>query len=70
MRVRSGQGETSVEGIFVKQRCRKQIDERTTASLATRHLRKAGQSQIDPQSGKETKGQFESAVRFELIRGR
>lgn len=64
------EGEGSVGGIFVKQRCRKQIDERTTASLSTRHLRKAGQSQIDPQSGKETKGQFESAVRFELIRGK
>ena len=64
------EGETSVGGIFVKQQCRKRIDERTTASLSTRHLRKAGQKQIDPQSGKETKGQFESAVRFELIRGK
>jgi hypothetical protein len=63
------EGETSVGGIFVKQQCRKQIDERTIASLSTRHLRKAGQSQFDPQSGKETRGQFESAVRFELIRG-
>ena len=64
------EGETSVEGIFVKQRCRKQIDQRTTASLSTRHLRKPGQSQLDRQSGKETRGQFESAVRFELIRGK
>jgi hypothetical protein len=64
------EGETSVGGIFVKQRCRKQIDERTTASLSTRHLRKAGQSQVDPQSGKDTRGQFESAVRFELVRGK
>jgi len=64
------EGETSVGGIFVKQRCRKQIDERTTASLSTRHLRKSGQSQFDPQSRKETRGQFESAVRFELVRGK
>jgi hypothetical protein len=64
------EGETSVGGIFVNQRCRKRIDERSTASLSTRHLRKAGQRQIDPQSGKETKGQFESAVRFELIRSK
>jgi hypothetical protein len=63
-------GETSVGGLFVKQRCRKQVDERTTASLSTRHLRKPGQNQIDPKSGRETKGQFESAVRFELIRGK
>ena len=66
----SAEGETSVGGIFVKQRCRKQIDERTTASLSTRHLRKLGQSRFDPQSGKETRGQFESAVRFELVRGK
>jgi hypothetical protein len=63
-------GETPVDGIFVKERCRKEIDERTTASLATRHLRKAGQSQIDPRTGRETTGQFESVVRFELVRGK
>jgi hypothetical protein len=63
-------GETAVEGIFIKQRCRKQVDGETTAFLSTRHLRKPGQSRFDPQSGKETKGQFESTVRFELIRGR
>ena len=64
-----GKGETPVAGIFIKQRCRKQIDEKTTAFLSTRHLRKPGQTRLDPQSGKETRGQFESAVRFELIRG-
>ena len=61
-------GETAVDGIFVKERCRKQIDDNTTASLATRHLRKAGQSSIDPRTGRETTGQFESIVRFELVR--
>jgi hypothetical protein len=63
-------GETPVDGIFVKERCRKEIDERTSASLATRHLRKAGQSPIDPRTGRETTGQFESSVRFELVRGK
>lgn len=63
-------GETPVEGIFVKERCRKDIDARTTASLTTRHLRKAGQSQFDPRTGRETAGQFESSVRFELAQGR
>jgi hypothetical protein len=62
------EGETPVAGIFIKQRCRKQIDERTAATLATRHLRKPGQSQYDPQSGRATSGQFESIVRFELVR--
>jgi hypothetical protein len=62
------EGETPVAGIFVKERCRKEIDEKTTASLATRHLRKAGQSRFDPRTGRETTGQFESTVRFELVR--
>jgi len=62
------EGETPVAGIFVKERCRKQIDADTSASLATRHLRKAGQSRLDPHTGRETTGQFESTVRFELVR--
>ena len=60
-------GETPFDGIFVKERCRKEIDARTSATLAVRHLRKAGQSAIDPHSGRETSGQFESSVRFELV---
>ncbi|MCC6780836.1 MAG: hypothetical protein IT537_30040 [Hyphomicrobiales bacterium] len=60
-------GETPFDGILVKERCSKRIDAQTTASLATRHLRKAGQRAIDPHSGRETSGQFESNVRFELV---
>lgn len=63
-------GETPVGGIFVKQTCHKEIDEKTSALLATRYLRKPGQSQYDPQSGRETTGQFESSVRFEMIRAK
>ena len=63
-------GETPVTGIFVKQRCIKQIDPRTTATLGTRYLRKPGQNQYDPISGKETAGQFESNVRFEMVQGK
>jgi len=62
------EGETAVMGIFIKEQCRKEIDADTVASLATRHLRKAGQSQFDPHTGRETTGQFESGVRFELVR--
>ena len=62
------EGETPVGGIFVKQRCRKQTDARTSATLATRYLRKPGQAQYDPISGRETTGQFESTVRFEMVR--
>jgi hypothetical protein len=36
--------------------------------LVTHHLRKPGQSQFDPHSGRETINQFESNVRFELVR--
>jgi hypothetical protein len=61
-------GETPVDGVFVKQSCRKQIDDKTSASLATRYLRKPGQSRLDPHTGRETAGQFESAARFELVR--
>ena len=61
-------GETSVAGIFIKQRCTKEMDDGTSGLLVTRHLRKPGQSQYDPHSGKETTNQFESNVRFELVR--
>jgi hypothetical protein len=61
-------GETPVDGVFVKQNCRKEINDKTTASLATRYLRKPGQSRFDPHTGRETAGQFESSARFELVR--
>jgi hypothetical protein len=61
-------GETSVDGVFVKQSCRKEIDALTSATLNTRYLRKAGQSRFDPRTGRETAGQYESTVRFELVR--
>ena len=61
-------GETPVAGVFIKQNCKKEIDASTRATLATRYLRKPGQSQYDPHSGKETINQFDSNVRFELLR--
>lgn len=61
-------GETPVDGVFVKQNCRKQINDKTTATLNTRYLRKPGQSRLDPHSGRETAGQFESTASFELVR--
>jgi hypothetical protein len=61
-------GETPVAGIFIKQRCVKEMDDGTHGLLVTRHLRKPGQAQYDPHSGKETVNQFESTVRFELVR--
>ncbi|HLH98797.1 MAG TPA: hypothetical protein VKW08_27110 [Xanthobacteraceae bacterium] len=61
------EGETAVDGVFVKQDCRKQIDATTSATLQTRYLRKPGQARFDPHSGRETEGQFESSARFELV---
>jgi hypothetical protein len=61
-------GETSVTGIFIKQHCEKDIEGGLHGLLVTRHLRKPGQSQYDPHSGRETINQFESNVRFELVK--
>jgi hypothetical protein len=61
-------GETPVSGIFIKQRCEKDMEGGVHGLLVTRHLRKPGQSQYDPHSGKETTNQFESNVRFELTK--
>jgi len=61
-------GETAVTGIFIKQRCEKDMDGGVHGLLVTRHLRKPGQSQYDPHSGKETTNQFESIVRFEMMK--
>jgi hypothetical protein len=63
-------GETPVDGVFVKQDCRKQVDGDTSVTLSAHYLRKPGQSRFDPHSGKQTNGQFESSVRFELVRNR
>jgi hypothetical protein len=63
-------GETPVAGIFIKQRCEKDMDGGVHGLLVTHYLRKPGQSQYDPHSGRETTNQFESSVRFELVTAR
>ena len=60
-------GETPVGGgVFIKQRCEKQLPEKTL-TVEARFLRKPGQSDIDPATGDYTSGQFESSTRFELM---
>jgi hypothetical protein len=59
-------GETPVFRTFIKQRCKKTVEGGALAELATSYLRKKGQAEIDPHSGRQTEGQFESLVRFEL----
>ena len=60
------EGEEPVGRTFIKQDCRKTVDGPALAVMQTRYFRKKGQYQFDPQSSKETKGQFESTVHFEL----
>jgi hypothetical protein len=61
-----GEGEEPVGRTFIKQDCQKTLDGPVLAVLQTRYFRKKGQYQFDPHSAKETKGEFESTVHFEL----
>jgi hypothetical protein len=64
------EGELPVGRTFIKQDCRKTLAGPTLAALQTRYLRKKGQRQFDPHSGKQTEGQFESMVHFELTQAK
>jgi hypothetical protein len=59
-------GETPMDGEFVKQRCQKVLDGQQV-TLESRHYYKAGQAQIDPNTGLPTMNQFESATRFQVV---
>ena len=61
------EGEEPVGRTFIKQNCQKTLDGPALAVMQTRYFRKKGQYQFDPHSSKETKGEFESTVHFELI---
>jgi hypothetical protein len=60
------EGETPVAGIFLKQRCEK-LSQGRFLSVDVRFLRKPGQSAVDPSTGEDTEGQFESWSRFEIF---
>jgi hypothetical protein len=62
----ASEGEEPVEGTFIKQDCRKTVDGPALAVMQTRYFRKKGQHRFDPYSKKETKGEFESTVHFDL----
>jgi hypothetical protein len=63
------EGETPVFRTFIKQRCRKPV-EGAIAELQTNFFRKKGQTEVDARTGRQTEGQFESLVRFELTLAR
>jgi hypothetical protein len=60
------EGETPIDGVFVKERCRKTTDlEKVT--LESRHYYRPGQSVSDPNTGLATVNQFESSARLEVV---
>jgi hypothetical protein len=60
-------GETAIDGVMVKQRCRKIVDDQQV-SLEARHYYKPGQSMVDPTTNQLTVNQFESSSRIEVMR--
>jgi hypothetical protein len=59
-------GETSVGGVFIKQRCEKTSAGRQL-TVETRFLRKPGQSDNDPVTGEYRAGAYDSSTRFEIF---
>ena len=59
-------GETPLEGIFIKQRCRKLADGHQV-TIESRHYYRPGQALVDPNSGASTVNQFESSARIEVV---
>jgi hypothetical protein len=62
-----GTGETPIAGTFVKQLCRK-VSDGQEITVESRHYYKSGQALLDPNSGRTTVNQFESAARIEVVR--
>jgi len=60
------EGETPIDGVFVKERCRK-TEDRQRLTLESRHYYKPGQSVSDPNTGLATVNQFESSARLEVV---
>ena len=61
------EGETPIEGTFVKQHCRKVAGD-TQVDVEARHYYKPGQATVDPNTGLQTVNQFESATRVQIVR--
>ena len=60
-------GETPVDGVMVKQRCRKTVDDQQVV-LESRHYYKPGQALLDPNTNQQTVNQFESSSHIEVVR--
>jgi hypothetical protein len=60
------EGETPVNGMFVKQQCRKEA-EGEEITVESRYYHKPGQALLDPNTGLPTVNQFESSARMQLV---
>jgi hypothetical protein len=63
----AAEGETAIDGTFVKERCRKAADG-LAITVESRYYHKPGQAVLDPNTGLPTVNQFESAARLEVVR--
>jgi hypothetical protein len=61
------EGETAIDGTFVKERCEKAADGQSI-TVESRYYRKPGQATLDPNTGMPTVNQFESMARLEVVR--
>jgi len=59
-----GEGETPIEGMFVKERCGKTADGQDVV-VESRYYYKPGQAMLDPNTGVPTVNQFESSARMQ-----
>jgi hypothetical protein len=60
-------GETPIAGTFIKQLCHK-VSDGQRITVESRRYYKSGQALLDPNTGRTTVNQFESAARIELVR--
>jgi len=65
--IAAAEGETAIDGTFVKEHCRKTADGEEI-TVDSRYYRKPGQAMLDPNTGLPTVNQFESAARLEVVR--
>jgi hypothetical protein len=61
------EGETAIDGTFVKERCEKVADG-AALTVESRYYYKPGQAMLDPNTGLPTVNQFESSARLEVVR--
>ncbi len=59
-------GETAIDGSFVKERCRTTADGQDVV-VESRYYHKPGQALIDPNTGLPTVNQFESSARMQTV---